>query len=60
MQIKDARKDHKTWLKSFPFLAYAGNETITIAKLKYDMISCVIAEDIEWARRYKEALNISK
>ena len=59
MQIKDERKDcMQTWLKSFPFLAYAGNETITIArKLKYDMISCVIAEDIQWAKKYKEALN---
>ena len=38
MQIKDERKDcMQTWLKSFPFLAYTGNETITIArKLKYD------------------------
>ena len=59
MQIKDERKDcMQTWLKSFPFLAYAGNEIITIArKLKYDSISCVIAEDIEWAKKYKKALN---
>ncbi len=59
MRIKDERKDcMPTWLKSFPFLAYAGNEIITIArKLKYDSISCVIAEDIEWAKKYKKALN---
>ena len=59
VQIKGERDNcMPTWLKSFPFLAYTGNELLTIArKLKYDGISCVIAEDIKWAKTYKKALN---
>ena len=47
-------KNHHPWLKSYPLLAYTGNQRLTIArKLGYDTISCIIAEDVKWAHAYQ-------
>lgn len=47
-------KNHHPWLKSYPLLAYTGNQRLTIArKLGYDTISCIIAEDVHWAHAYQ-------
>ena len=50
-------KSHTPWLKSYPLLAYTGNQRLTLArKLGYDTISCIIAEDVHWAHSYQLTL----
>ena len=47
-------KNHQAWLKSYPLLAYTGNQRLRIArKLGYDTITCIIAENVEWAHAYQ-------
>ena len=50
-------KSSTPWLKSYPLLAYTGNQRLSIArKLGYDTISCIIAEDVHWAHSYQLTL----
>ena len=50
-------KNHQPWLKSYPLLAYTGNQRLSIArKLDYDTISCILAENVEWAHSYQLTL----
>jgi len=50
-------KDHQPWLKSYPLLAYTGNQRLSIArKLDYDTITCILAENVEWAHSYQLTL----
>lgn len=52
--VKNARSQH---LKTFPLLAYTGNQRINIfRKLKIDTVTCIIAEDVHWAHSYQLTL----
>ena len=57
MQAVRGVKSHTPWLKSYPLLAYTGNQRLTLArKLGYDTITCIIAEDVHWAHSYQLTL----